>query len=102
MRGRQSPMTRTVASIARSPDFRGVRGAAWRGRASVSPCVTPPARRRCCRGRRSGAEIADASKLAGHTKVQTTATIYDRDVLGATRRVQRKRVASRGKADENV
>lgn len=46
-------------------------------------------------GRRSGAEIGDASKAAGHTKVQTTARVYDRDVLDATRRVQRKRIAAR-------
>lgn len=52
-------------------------------------------------GRRSGAEIGDASKAAGHTKVQTTARVYDRDVLDATRRVQRSRLAMRVKSDDD-
>ncbi len=46
-------------------------------------------------GRRGGAEIADSSKMAGHVRPQTTARVYDRDVLEASRRVSRKRVASR-------
>lgn len=46
-------------------------------------------------GTRSGADRTDASKMAGHTKPATTVVVYDRDVLEASRRVQRKRLAAR-------
>lgn len=37
--------------------------------------------------RKSGASLDDASKTAGHSSVQTTARVYDRDTLEAHRRV---------------
>jgi hypothetical protein len=46
-------------------------------------------------GRRAGADRGDTSKLAGHSKPATTSIVYDRDVLEATRRVGKARVARR-------
>ena len=46
-------------------------------------------------GRKSAAHLADVSKMAGHAKETTTARVYERDVLEASRRVQRARIASR-------
>lgn len=44
--------------------------------------------------RKSGASLADASKTAGHSSVQTTARVYDRDTLEAHRRVAAARPKS--------
>ncbi len=46
-------------------------------------------------GRRAGATIADAAKVAGHTKEQTTAEVYDRAKLEAARRFQTARLHAR-------
>jgi hypothetical protein len=46
--------------------------------------------------RDGGAAIDDAARLAGHTDPRTTARVYDRSVLEATRRVSAARVRFRG------
>lgn len=46
-------------------------------------------------GGRAGAAIEDRARLAGHSKVKTTAEVYDRDTLEAHRRVARARVKHR-------
>ncbi|GLK77981.1 hypothetical protein GCM10008171_32350 [Methylopila jiangsuensis] len=49
--------------------------------------------------RRGGAAIEDASRMAGHKGTQTTARVYDRDVLEATRRAQASRTKFRASKD---
>lgn len=49
--------------------------------------------------RQGGATIADAAKVAGHTKWRTTAQVYDRDRLEAARRFSRARVAGRNRPE---
>lgn len=46
--------------------------------------------------RKSGASLDDASKTAGHSSVQTTARVYDRDTLEAHRRVAAARSKNAG------
>jgi hypothetical protein len=46
-------------------------------------------------GREAGAALEDTAKLASHVGTKTTARVYDRDVLEASRRVSKARVARR-------
>lgn len=50
-------------------------------------------------GRRGGASIDDAARVAGHTKSKTTSEVYDRDRLEAARRFSAARRAVRDKAE---
>jgi hypothetical protein len=50
--------------------------------------------------RQAGAPTDDLAKQAGHANKRTTAKVYDRDRLEATRRVAQARIAHRGKNKE--
>ena len=50
-------------------------------------------------GRQAGAPTDDLAKQAGHANKRTTAKVYDRDRLEASRRVAKARTAHRGNAE---
>jgi integrase len=85
---------RPYTAPAYTPIFRAIRNAAGIDESKWARDIRASA---VTEGRRGGASIDDAARVAGHAKPKITAEVYDRDRLEAARRFSAARLADRRK-----